>query len=115
MARSQFENLHVYRLAEDLADEIWQVVVEWKPIARDTVGKQTIRAADSIGANIAEGAGRGVGADNCRFVRVARGSLHETRHWLRRALTPLVDELSPRLNAYLTAISRQRQNKNVRK
>ena len=128
MARSQFENLHVYRLAEDLADEIWQVVVEWKPIARDTVGKQMIRAADSIGANIAEGAGRGVGADNCRFVRVARGSLHETRHWLRRAfkrrlltreqvnaLTPLVDELSPRLNAYLTAISRQRQNKNVRK
>jgi four helix bundle protein len=119
MARSQFENLQVYQLAEKLADEIWDVASEWRVIARDTLGKQMIRAADSIGANIAEGAGRGLGADNRRFIRVARGSLHETRHWLRRAfkrrlltreqinrLTPLVDELSPRLNAYLTALSR---------
>jgi four helix bundle protein len=49
------------------------------------VGKQLIRAADSVGANIAEGDGRGTYADNRRHVRIARGSLNETKHFLRRA------------------------------
>lgn len=117
MARSNFENLIVYQLSERLADEIWEIVEGWRHFPRDTVGKQLVRAADSIGANIAEGNGRGSYQDNRRFVRIARGSLHETKHWLRRAykrqlltekkialLKPLVDELAPRLNAYLKSI-----------
>jgi four helix bundle protein len=122
MARSNFENLDVYRLAEKLADDIWWVVLEWAPLARDTVGRQLIRAADSIGANISEGDGRGTYQDNRRFVRYARGSLNETRHWLRRAykrrllndetverLRTMVDELSPRLNGYLKSIGSERK------
>lgn len=35
-------------------------------------------AADGIGANIAEGSGRGSMQDKRRFVRMARGSLDET-------------------------------------
>ena len=48
---------------------------------------------------------------------MARGSLYETRHWLRRAyqrklladtqtnaLKPLVDKLGPQLNAYLKSM-----------
>ena len=118
MARTNFENLRVYQLAEQLADEIWKIVKDWNILARDTVGKQLIRAADSIGANIAEGTGRGNFQDNRRFVRIARGSLYESRHWLRRAfqrqllnaeqigiLKPLIDNLSPMLNAYLRSIS----------
>ncbi len=31
----------------------------WKPLGKDTIGKQMINSADSIGANIAEGTGRG--------------------------------------------------------
>jgi four helix bundle protein len=117
MTRTNFENLQVYQLAERLADEIWDVVVVWEPFAKDTVGKQIARAADSIGANIAEGSGRGSFLDNRRFVKLARGSLNETKFWLRRAyrrklltkgqvnkLKPLVDELAPRLNAYLRSI-----------
>jgi len=117
MARTAFENLRVYRLAEQLADEIWTVVLEWPHFAKDTVGKQLVRAGDSIGANIAEGVGRGAFQDNRRFVRIARGSLNETKHWLRRAfkrrllsqsqtndLKKIVDELSPKLNAYLRSI-----------
>jgi len=54
MAKSNFENLRVYQLSEDLADRIWEVVIGWDKFARDTVGGQIVRAVDSIGANIAE-------------------------------------------------------------
>ena len=117
MAKTNFEKLQVYQLSERLADEIWYVVDKWEPYAKDTIGKQMSRAADSIGANIAEGSGRGSFQDNRRFVKIARGSLNETKHWLRRAysrkllakehvdsLKPLVDELAPQLNAYLKSI-----------
>jgi four helix bundle protein len=116
---AQFENLAVYQLAERLADEIWSIVCTWDLFAKDTIGKQLVRAADSIGANIAEGTGRQSFQDNKRFVRIARGSLHETQHWLRRAfmrkllkqdqvasLKLILDELAPRLNAYLNSIGR---------
>lgn len=117
MARTNFENLRVYQLSENLCDEIWNIAIQWDNFARDTVGKQMVRAVDSIGANIAEGAGRGSYQDNRRFVKIARGSLNETNHWLRRAykrnllseeqintLKPILDELSPKLNAYLQSI-----------
>lgn len=120
MGQSNFERLEVYRIAEKLADEVWRVAAGWDSFARGTVGRQMVRADDSIGANIAEGSGRGSFQDHRRFVRTARGSLHETQHWLRRAyargllteehvktLKPLVDELAPRLNAYLRSIGRQ--------
>jgi len=125
MARTNFENLQVYQLAEKPADGIWRVVRKWDYFARDTVGKQIVRAADSIGANIAEGTGRGSFRDNRRFVRTARGSLYETRHWLRRAynrdlltsaqiekMKPLIDNLTPMLNSYLKSIGNVRGNGN---
>lgn len=85
MARTRFENLRVYQMAEELADRIWEVVVCWDNFSKDTVGKQMVRSADSIGANLAEGEGRGSYQDNRRFVKIARGSLQETQHWLRRS------------------------------
>lgn len=60
MAKAAFEGLEVYRLSERLADRVWNVVLHWPFLAQDTVGKQLIRAADSIGANIVEGYGRGM-------------------------------------------------------
>ena len=119
-----FESLRVYRLSEELSDIVWEVVTAWKIRARDTVGKQMIRSADSVGANIAEGTGRGTYKDNRRFIDNARGSLYETRHWLRRAfkrrlltekqvnlIRPLFDELAPKLNAYRNAIRRRQPTK----
>ena len=70
MAKSDFEKLKVYQLSENLADEIWDIVLRWDRFARDTVGGQIVRAADSIGANIAEGSGRGSFQDNRRFIRI---------------------------------------------
>ena len=124
MERTNFEKLQVYQLSEKIADGIWEIVVAWNPLARDTVGKQIIRAADSIGANIAEGSGRGSLADNRRFVRMARGSLYETLHWLRRCymrkllsqsevkkLRSLVQELSPKLNAFLRSVDERAKSR----
>lgn len=124
MTSRSFEELDVYRISEELADTSWEMVLGWNGFARDTVGKQLVKAADSVGANIAEGAGRGTYQDNRRFVRIARGSLNETRHWLRRAyrrqlltdeqvdrLSGLIKQLGPRLNAYLSSIGRGNQNK----
>jgi four helix bundle protein len=123
MNRSNFENLRVYKLSEELADEIWTIVLRWDRFARDTVGKQIVRSADSIGANIAEGTGRHDFQDNRRFVKIARGSLNETQHFLRRAfrrnlltsadvkkIKPLVDNLAPQLNSYWKSIGRNHQD-----
>ena len=122
MPTVSFEDLQVYQLAETLADDVWCIVVAWDAFARETVGKQLVKAADSIGANIAEGTGRGSYQDNRRFIRIARGSLYETRHWLRRAykrklmsdeqiskLKPIIQDLSPKLNAYLRSIGKASQ------
>jgi four helix bundle protein len=119
MKDTNFEKLQVYQLAEKLADALWDIAVKWEYFAKSTVGRQIVRSADSIGANIAEGTGRGSYLDNKRFVKIARGSLEETRHWLRRAyrrklltaeqigrIKPILDELGPRLNAYLRSIGR---------
>jgi four helix bundle protein len=57
MAKVNFENLRIYQLSERLADRVWESVSLWDGFAKDTVGKQLVRAADSIGANIAEGSG----------------------------------------------------------
>ena len=38
--RTNFENLWVYQIAEQLADEVWKIVAGWERLARDTVGRQ---------------------------------------------------------------------------
>jgi four helix bundle protein len=119
MGKTNFEKLEVYQLSEELADLIWDAVLGWNSSARDTVGQKIIRSADSVGANIAEGTGRGSFQDNRRFVYNSRGSLNETMHFLRRAyrrkllsskqvdeIKRVVDKLAPELNAYLRSIGK---------
>jgi four helix bundle protein len=82
------------------------------------MGGQLVSAADSIGANIAEGAGRDTDKENQRFVRIARGSLNELKFRLQRAISrglikegemealqSLIAELGPSMNAYLKSFT----------
>ena len=69
-----------------IADWAWKCVQDWSPLARDTVGKQLIRAADSVGANLVEGDGRFADADGLHFFVIARASARETRYWIQRAV-----------------------------
>ena len=120
MARTGFENPRVYRLAEEIGDLVWGVVAKWSQLAQNAVGRQLINAADSIGANLAEGTGRGSFAENRRFAKIARGSLFEVKHWLRRSykrklltktevikLQEMIEELTPKLSAYINSIGKK--------
>lgn len=110
------EDLDIYQMAEELADIVWNICIEWDYFAKDTVGKQIVRAADSISANLAEGHGRYHFKDRLNFCYYARGSLEETKTWLlkaeRRNLIPngqnrvkeIVEVLPKKLNAYIGSI-----------
>ena len=119
-SRTSFENLRVYQLAEGFSDEVWKLVSSWDKFAQDTIGKQLVKSVDSVGANLAEGCGRYTLQDNLRFVRIARGSLYETKYWIRRAKarnliqTPQkeyfenqIETLLPKLNAYLNSLNQR--------
>lgn len=45
---TSLEELKVLRVAEEIADGIWAQVIRWDEFARDVVGKQLTRAADSV-------------------------------------------------------------------
>jgi four helix bundle protein len=119
---TSFEDLRVLQDAEGVADGIWRQVVEWEPFAREVVGGQLVRAADSVGANIAEGFGRFHYGEKLQFLYYARGSLFETKYWLNRALKRqlMVPEqvqdyatqltgLARQLNAFASSLKAQRQ------
>jgi four helix bundle protein len=80
------EDKRVYQRAETVADAVWEMCESWSSFAKYNVGSQLVRAADSIGNNVAEAGGRFHPADVCNFFYFARGSLYETRFLLRRAI-----------------------------
>ena len=78
------EKLEVYQLSETFSDRIWDIVIEWNFFQKDTIGKQLVRAADSISANIAERYGRYFYKESKQFYFYSRGSLLETKSWLSK-------------------------------
>lgn len=125
MAKTSFENLEVYQLAEKLADEIWKIVIKWEHFPKNTIGMQMVDSADSVPANLAEGNGRFNYRDNSRFVKIARCSLYETKNWLRLAykrslledeeiktVKPIISKLIPKLNAYKNSLDKLAKNNN---
>ncbi len=79
------EELDIYKQAMDLGGVVWLIVSEWHYFERDTIGKQFVKAVDSIAANISEGYGRYHFAERKTFFYYARGSLFESMTWLDKA------------------------------
>ncbi|SCW69834.1 four helix bundle protein [Mucilaginibacter sp. NFR10] len=124
MSHHSLEDLEVYRLADTFSDEIWFIVSEWDYFAKDTVGKQIVRSADSISANIAEGYGRYHYKENRNFCYFSRGSILETKGWLQKSkkrnlitdeqfnnLFEKLQVIHIKLNAYLKFIGKREGNK----
>jgi four helix bundle protein len=81
----RLEDLQVYQLSMSLGDRIWDIVIHWDYFAKDTVGKQLVKAADSVASNISEGFGRFHYKESKNFGYYARGSLYETKTWITKA------------------------------
>ena len=79
------DKISAYNKSFEFSNEIWGIVLKWEFFPRDTVGKQLVKSADSISANIAEGFGRYTKRDKLRFYRISLGSLEETGDWLRKS------------------------------
>ncbi len=121
------ENLDVYNLSNEFADEIWNIVINWSFLAQDTIGKQMIRSSDSIAANIAEGYGRFFFKENRQFCFYSRGSILETKTWLKKAksrslisieqynnLFSKLESIHIKLNAYMKFIGKKATNESLK-
>lgn len=78
-------DLPIFTIADELSDEVWNVVSRWKWFAKKTVGDQWVRSSDSIAANITEGYGRYFFKENILFLYYARGSAYEAKFWCDKA------------------------------
>ena len=114
------EELDLLREAEGIADAVWEMVKAWQSFERQTLGSQLVRSADSIGANIAESYGRYHFGDKIQFLYYARGSLFETKYWLRRCVqrtlivqdqftndAQRLEDLARGINAFVKDLRRQ--------
>ena len=118
---TSLEDVRVLKTAEQIADAIYKIASRWNDFAKDVVGKQISRAADSSGANVAESFGRYHFGEKIQFLYYARGSVFETKYWLNRAsirelmsstdsqmyINRLTD-IARQLNLYISSLKDQR-------
>ena len=117
MSHLSINDLEIYRDAMEFGETMWSLVEDWDYFAKDTVGKQLVRCADSIAANISEGHGRFHFKENKQFCYYARGSLQETQTFIEKAsrrelisteegrvFYKQLEQLKTRLNAYINSI-----------
>ncbi len=89
----KLEELQVYQLSMIIAERVWNLVMKWDYFTKDTVGKQFVKAVDSVSANLSEGFGRFFYKENKQFCYYSRGSLFETKTWLRKSFNrKLIEE-----------------------
>jgi len=115
----KLEELKVYNLAMEMGEGVWQIVIEWGYFEKDTIGKQLVRATDSVAANLSEGFGRFHYRETNHFNYYSRGSLFESKTWIQKAfnrkLIPepeydafmgKIDHIGKMLNNYIKSIGK---------
>ncbi len=116
----KLEDLQIHQLSMDLGEKVWQIVDKWNYFSKDTIRKQLVRAADSISANLSEGFGRFHFKENKQFCYYSRGSLYETKTWLKKAhnrglllndahstLQNEIETIAIKLNKYINTIGKK--------
>jgi four helix bundle protein len=81
----ELNDIGAYRIAFDLSNYVWDIIIKWDYFSKDTVGKQLVKAVDSISANIAEDFGRYFKKDKINFYRYSYGSIEESFDWIEKA------------------------------
>ena len=117
------EELKVYKLSMNIAEEIWNLVLKQDYFAKDTIGKQLVKSSDSIAANLSEGFGRYHFKESKNFYYYSRGSLFETKTWLTKSynrkliekeiyekLMQEIKNISVKLNNYIKSIGKMQTN-----
>lgn len=113
-------------LADQVSDDIWDEVAKWNYFHQSTIGKQLVRAADSISANLSEAYGRYTYPERRLFSMYARGSLCETINWINKAkrrnlisqevgdeiMKSLID-ISYKLNGYVRSLKKPHSSSNT--
>ncbi|MEP2667737.1 MAG: four helix bundle protein [Cyclobacteriaceae bacterium] len=113
------EDFKTYNQAMQVGEEVWKIVSGWDSFLKDTLGKQLVRSADSIAANLSEGLGRYHIKETRNFSFYSRGSLFETKTWLAKAynrkfitkelfekLTNDLEVIGKMLNGYIKTLDR---------
>jgi four helix bundle protein len=113
----KLEELKVYTMSMKIGEEVWNIVIKWNYFEQDTNGKQLVRAIDSVAANLSEGFGRYHYLETKHFGYYSRGSLYESKTWLKKAnnrkmipneqfedLTKTIEIIGKMLNKYIKSI-----------
>lgn len=121
----KLEELRVYQMSMELGEKVWNIVINWDYFLKDTIGKQLVRASDSIAANLSEGFGRYHYKETINFNYYSRGSLYETKTWLTKAYNRSliseneynsfiveIDTLGVKLNNYINSIGKKTKTTN---
>lgn len=82
----KLNDIDAYKIAFNLSNYVWDLIVKLDRFSKDTLGIQFVRAVDSISANIAEGFGRYSKKDKVKFFRIGFGSMYESLDWNEKAL-----------------------------
>ena len=114
------QDLRLYKNALEFSNKIWEICIEWNYFSKKTIGEQLVRSADSISANLAEGYGRFYIKENIHFCYYSRGSLEETRDWLRKAnlrnlisnqsyqqISEQLTQIAKQLNSYISSLKKK--------
>lgn len=117
MAELKLFDLEIYKLSHLLGNKCWELSDKWKHFEKDTLGKQLVRAADSVSLNFCEGYGRFHFNDRKLFCYYSRGSLFETIECIRKArerklitetdyceISNLVESLGIKLNNFINSL-----------
>jgi len=120
----KLEELNVYRMAMEIGEEVWNIVIKWDYFAKDTIGKQFVRAIHSVAANLSEGFGRYHFKEAKNFSYYSRGSLFESKTWLTKAkqrnlinesdferMINILEIIGVKLNNYINSIGKSTNSK----